>query len=332
MNVLVTGATSLLGRATVELLAARGDHVTVFQRGRFDVLDKAAVTVMQGDVTSMTDVEPAVEGQQAVLHLAAKVGVTGAWSDYERTNVRGTENLLAAARASGVKRFVHVSSPSVAHHGDPLVGADAGPADPDSTRGHYATSKAMAELRALAASSADMPVVVIRPHLVWGPGDEQLVGRIVDRARRGRLALIGSGSALVDTTYVDNAADALVAAIDRADIAVGQALVVSNGQPRTVRELVERITAAAGLGAPQHSVPRAVAFAGGLVAERVWARTGRDDDPPMTSFLAEQLSTAHWFDQRRTREILAWSPTIDLDEGFARLADWYEPGPGAHRA
>ena len=237
--------------------------------------------------------------------------------EYVRANVDGTRVLLAAARAAGVRRFVHVSSPSVAHGGEALVGAAAEPADPTATRGHYATTKAEAELLALDAVGDGFAVVAIRPHLVWGPGDTQLVGRIVERARAGRLALVGSGSALIDTTYVDNAADALVAALDRAPSVTGEALVVSNGEPLTVREILERITAAAGVAPPRLAVPRRLAFAVGLVAERVWDRTGRLDDPPMTSFLAEQLSTAHWFDQRHTRDALGWAPAVSLDEGFA---------------
>ncbi|MEZ5297365.1 MAG: NAD-dependent epimerase/dehydratase family protein [Ilumatobacteraceae bacterium] len=250
-----------------------------------------------GSITDPDVVRSACDGVDAVVHLAAKVGVTGEWAEYETTNVTGTERLIAAARAAGVGRVVHVSSPSVAPRRG-LVGAGAEPADPSSTEGFYATSKAMAEIAALAASSDDMPIVAIRPHLVWGPGDTQLVGRIVERARSGRLALVGSGNALIDTTYVDNAADALIAALDRAPRLGGQAFVVSNGEPRTVAELVHRIVRAAGIDWTERRVPVAVAKEGGSMAERVWRRTGRTDDPPMTSFLAEQLSTAHWFDQR----------------------------------
>ena len=320
MRVLVTGATSLIGRATVDRLVARGDDVTVLQRRASGL---AGVTEVLGSITDAPVVVRACEGADAVIHLAAKVGVTGRWDEYVATNIRATENVLSAAGAARVSRFVHVSSPSVAHAGRALVGAGAGPADPAATRGHYATSKAMAEVAALAASSAAMPVVAIRPHLVWGPGDTQLVGRIVDRARRGRLALVGSGSALIDTTYLDNAADALVAAVDRAPALGGRALVVSNGEPRTVAELVARIAAAAGVTWRPRRVPAAIAKAGGSVVERIWDRTGRTDDPPMTSFLAEQLATAHWFDQRETRDALGWAPSVTLAEGFDRLAEWY---------
>jgi nucleoside-diphosphate-sugar epimerase len=265
-----------------------------------------------------------VQGCEAVVHLAARAAATGAWEAFEATNVRGTKNLIEAAREARVGRFVHVSSPSVAHYGQSLIGASAGRADPNRARGHYAKSKAQAELIALAANSPSFPVVAIRPHLIWGPGDTQLVGRIVDRARAGRLAIVGSGAALIDTTYIDNAADALVAALDRVSQLGGKAFVVTNGQPRTVREMLNRIVMAAGLEPPRLKVPYRVARAGGTVAERIWERKGREDDPPMTAFLADQLGTAHWFDQRETRRALQWEPAVGLEEGFRRLQAWFE--------
>jgi nucleoside-diphosphate-sugar epimerase len=268
-----------------------------------------------------------VAGVDVVIHAAAKVAVTGVWPDYEAANITGTANVLAAARAAGVQRFVQVSSPSVAHAGHSLVGEPAARADPERARGHYSRSKARAELDALAAHTDGFSVVAVRPHLVWGPGDEQLIGRIVERARQGRLAIIGSGAALIDTTYLDNAADAIVAAGDRARELRGRAFVVSNGQPRPVRELLNRIAIAAGLEPPRLRVPVAMARSAGSVLERVWKRTHRADDPPITRFLAEQLSTAHWFDQRETRAALNWQPTVSLDEGFARVAAWFGASP-----
>lgn len=318
-RILVTGATSMIGRAVVERFIARGDDVSTLQRSPSDL----GVHEFNGSVIDAKVVDEAVAGQDTIIHLAAKVDLVGDWEDFVSINVEGTSTVLAAAREAGVKRFVYVSSPSVAHGGESIVGEGAAPADPDTTRGNYATSKAMAEQIALAASSDDMSVVAIRPHLVIGPGDTQLVERILDRARQGRLPLIGSGLALIDTTWVDNAADALIAAGDRADDLGGRAFVVSNGEPRTVHELFARITTAAGIDWSDRSVPKAVAVAGGRLVEQVWDRTHREDDPPMTAFGAEQLSTAHWFDQRETRDALGWAPTVSLAEGFARLAEFY---------
>ena len=181
MKVLVTGASGMLGGAVADALAARGDDVTVLQRRPSGLRHREVLA----DVADPAAVRAAVTGQDAVVHLAAKVDIQGRYRDFARVNITGTRNVVSACRHGGVARLVHVSTPAVAHHGTALVGAPAGPADPRSARGHYARSKAAAEWVALAADAApDGPAtVVVRPHLVWGPGDTQLVGRIIARAR-----------------------------------------------------------------------------------------------------------------------------------------------------
>lgn len=322
-RVLVTGGSGVVGRAAVVALRQRGFDVVTLQRGELPRdLAEMGVACVRGDITDPEAVGRAMTGAAAVVHAAGKVTITGAWEEYERANVDGTRTVLDRARHAGVARFVMVSSPSVAHAGEPLVGDIARPADPARARSHYATSKALAEQHALAANGDGFSVVAIRPHLVWGPGDTQLTARIIERARSGRLVLIGSGAALIDTTYVDNVGAALVAAVERASAAevAGRAFVVSNGEPRTVAEMLTRIAEAAGVAGPSRSVPYAVAHAGGRVLESVWGRSGREGEPPVTAFLAEQLATAHWFDQRQTRAALGWHPQVTIDEGLRRLA------------
>lgn len=324
MRVLVTGGSSLLGSGVTRALHARGDEVTVLQRRPAPVAAELGLTEHLTDLTDTATVAEAMHDADAVIHLAARVGVVGSAEQFHQTNVVGTRAVVAAAQAHGVQRLVFISSPSVAHSGSALSGADTQPADPRHAKGHYSRSKAQAELDVLAADSPELATIVLRPHLIWGPGDTQLVGRIVQRARSGRLMLVSNGRALIDTTYADNAVEAVVAGLDRARAGHGQAFVVSNGEPRTVAELVQRICAAAGVPAPERSVPRPVAWSAGAIAEGVWWLGRRTDDPPMTRFLATQLGTAHWFDQRRVRQTLGWSPRVGLDEGFSRLAASFE--------
>ncbi|PYY64063.1 MULTISPECIES: NAD-dependent epimerase/dehydratase family protein [unclassified Curtobacterium] len=319
MKVLVTGASGFLGQATAAAVRDAGHEVRTFQRRPSGV---SGVQDVAGTMTDDAAIARAVDGVEAVVHLAAKVSLAGDPADFARVNVEGTRSLLGAARAAGVGRFVFVSSPSVAHTGSSLVGADAGPAEPSRARGDYARTKAAAELLALDADAPDFAVVAVRPHLVWGPGDTQLVGRIVERARAGRLPLLDSGAALIDTLYVDNAATAMVAALEHVtdDGVHGNAYVVTNGEPRPVADLLAGICTASGVRPPQWHVPAVVARAAGSVVEAVWRVRPGEDEPPMTRFLAEQLSTAHWFDQRRTRRDLRWTASVSIDEGLERLA------------
>jgi len=319
VRVLVTGASGFLGGAVASAVRDAGHEVRTFQRRPSGVTD---VSDLLGTMTDAAAVARAVDGVEAVVHLAAKVSLAGDPADFERVNVDGTQTLLAAARAAGVSRFVFVSSPSVAHTGSSISGDDAAPASPADARGDYARTKAAAELLALAADAPGFAVVSVRPHLVWGPGDTQLVGRIVDRAARGRLPLLDSGAALIDSCYVDNAASAMVAALDRADAdeVHGNAYVVTNGEPRPVADLLDGICRASGVPTPRWHLPAGVARAAGSLVEAVWRVRPGADEPPMTRFLAEQLSTSHWFDQRRTRRDLRWEPAVSIDEGLRRLA------------
>ena len=324
-SVLVTGASGMLGGAVATTLRDRGASVRAFQRRPADIDGIEDVT---GSLTEPEDVARAVRGVDAVIHLAAKVSISGPEHEYRQINIEGTRHVIDALRAQGGGALVNVSSPSVAHLGRAIVGLDATAADPDRARGPYARTKAAAELLAMAADGTDgLQVTSIRPHVVWGPGDTQLVGRIVDRARTGRLPLLDQGMALIDTTFVTNAAEAIVAGWDRIEAVHGESFVVSNGEPRTVRDVFAGWCAAAGVPAPSLRIPGAAARFAGRAIERIWETRPGHDEPPMTEFLAEQMSTAHWFDQRRTRERLQWTPRISMDEGNALLADWFREHP-----
>ena len=317
MKVLATGASGVLGRAVVRALQDAGHEVRTLQRRPSGV---PGAEDLLGSVTDPDATASAVAGVDAVVHLAAKVSLAGDPGEFHAVNVEGTRTLLDAAAAAGVSRIVHVSSPSVAHAGHALAGVGAEPADPVGARGEYARTKAEAELLALSRAGDAASLVVIRPHLVWGPGDTQLIARVVDRARRGRLPLLNGGTALIDSTYVDNAASGIVAALDRVDDVSGRAYVLTNGEPRPVGDLLAGICRASGVRPPRFSVPAGLARAAGGLVERAWAVRPGSDEPPMTRFLAEQLSTAHWFDQTEIRRDLRWTPAVSIDEGLCRLA------------
>lgn len=325
MKVLVTGTGSLLLGGIASELVRRGDDVVCLQRRSSAFVGHQNAHQVLADICDADAVAQAAQGCDAIIHGAARVGIVGSQKEFFDTNVTGTKNILQAAEQHSISRLVFVSTPSVAHTGDSLIGAPAGEAEIGRSRSYYAESKAIAERTVLNARNEHLAVVAIRPHLVWGPGDTQLVGRIVERAASGHLAVIGTGNALVDSTYIDNAISAHIAALDALHIGSacdGKAYVISNGEPRTVNELMRSMCGAAGIPFEPRHVSLAMGIRLGSVIERLWPLM-KSSEPPLTRFVAEQLGTAHWFDQRAVQQDLGWTPQVSLDEGFQRLTQWF---------
>jgi len=323
VRALVTGGGGFLGGAVVRALVARGDEVVSLARSDYPALRELGVQTVRGDLADPPAVLSAAQGCDVVLHVAAKAGIWGSAADFERSNVEGTRSVVAACRTLGISRLVHTSTPSVVHDGGSIAGGDESLPYARHFSSDYPRTKAVAERLVLGAADDALATVALRPHLVWGPGDTQLVPRILQRARAGRLRLVAGGTAVIDTTYVD---DAVAAHLDAADrlapgaACSGRAYFITSGEPRPVRDVVNAILAAAGLPPETRSVPLPVAEAAGGALERVWRLLRRQDDPPMTRFLARQLATDHWFDISAARRDLGYAPAVGLDEGFRRLA------------
>jgi 2-alkyl-3-oxoalkanoate reductase len=322
VRVLVTGGGGFVGGAVVRALLTRGDEVVSLARGDYPQLRALGVQTVRGDLAERDVVLTAAQGCEAVVHVAAKAGIWGAVREYERSNVEGTRSVLAACRTLGISRLVHTSTPSVVHAGRSIEGGEESLPYAEHPESPYARTKAEAERLVLSAADSALGTVALRPHLVWGPGDTQLVPRILDRARRGRLRFVDGGRALIDTTYVDDAVAAHLCALDALTPQApcsGRAYFISSGDPRPVRDVVNAILAAGGLPPEHRSVPLPVALAAGTAAEALWRVLRRDDEPPMTRFLARQLATAHWFDISAARRDVGYAPRVGLDEGFRRL-------------
>lgn len=325
MKVLVTGGGGFLGQALCRALLAQGHAVASFSRSRHAALDALGVRQLQGDLGDADAVLRAFgEGFDAVLHNAAKAGTWGSYQSYFDANVIGTRNVIAACRAHGIGRLVHTSTPSVVHratHPVEGLGADEVPYG-EGVKAHYATTKIIAEREALAANDATLAVVALRPRLIWGPNDTQILPKLVARARSGRLRLVGDGRNLVDTTYIDNAAQAHVqalAALHPGAACAGRAYFISNGEPWPLREVLNGLLRAAGAPAVEKTIPFRAAYAVGAVCEGLWTALPLPGEPPMTRFLAEQLSTAHWYAMAPAARDFGYVPQVSMAEGMARL-------------
>ena len=323
MKALVTGGGGFLGLAVVRKLRERGDEVRSFSRSAYPALDDLGAESVRGDLAEETDIIDAASGCDIVFHLAAKAGVWGPASSYERTNVVGTDNVLKACGAAAIKRLVYTSTPSVIFAGTDQIGVDESAPYPERYLNDYSRTKSIAERRVLESNGENLATVSLRPHLIWGPGDPHLVPRLLDRARSGRLRLLGDRPNQVDSVYVDNAADAHILAADRlapGSAIAGKAYFITQGEPLALADLINRILAAGGLAPVERRISPRLAYFLGAALEGAYGLLGIDREPPMTRFVARQLSTAHWFDISAARRDLGYAPAISLDEGMKRLA------------
>ncbi|MFO0848172.1 MAG: NAD-dependent epimerase/dehydratase family protein [Gemmataceae bacterium] len=323
MNALVTGGGGFLGGAVVRKLLARGDTVRSFTRTAYPWLAELGVEQAHGDLTDADAVANAVAGCDVVFHVAAKAGVWGRPTDFFATNVTGTLNVLAACKRHRVRRLVYTSTPSVVHGGGSIEGGDESLPYPAHFEADYPATKAEAEKAVLAANGPDLATVSLRPHLIWGPGDPHLIPRVLARAKAGKLRRIGDQPVTVDVTYVDNAADAHLLAADRlapGPAVAGKAYFISNGEPVELWAFLNRVLADAGLPPVTKSVSVWKAKLAGRVLERVYRTLRLRAEPPMTRFVASQLSTSHWYDITAARRDLGYVPVVSVEEGLKRLA------------
>lgn len=327
MKVLVTGGAGFLGQALCRALRAEGHEVASFQRSHSPALEAMGVRQVRGDLADAAAVHAAFAGQEAIFHNAAKAGAWGRVESYFAANVTGTRHVLAAMRAHGIPTLVYTSTPSVTHSGrTPVEGGDESTPCGTRFKAPYPATKLIAEQEVLAANGPVLATVALRPRLIWGPGDTQLLPRLAERAKAGRLRFVGGGHNRMDTTYIGNAADAHIAAFKAlrpGAACAGKAYFISNGEPREVRRIVNDMLQAAGIAPVQGSVPYGVAYAAGAVLEAAWTMLRLQGEPPMTRFLAEQLSTPHWYDISAAARDFGYVPRVSMDEGLRRLAEWW---------
>ncbi|MBF0409462.1 MAG: NAD-dependent epimerase/dehydratase family protein [Candidatus Riflebacteria bacterium] len=323
----VTGGGGFLGFAIVKALREKNVKVKSFSRNSYPQLEKIGVEHVKGELTNPEDLTRAMNGCNIVFHVAAKAGMSGAYEDYYNTNYLGTVNVIDACRSNGIKRLVYTSSPSVIFDGKDMEGVDESVPYPEHYEAHYPKTKAMAEKAVIAANASEFATVALRPHLIWGPGDNNLIPRILSRARAGRLRIIGENKNKVDTIYIDTAANAHILAAERlfpGSPVSGKKYFISQGDPRFLWDIVNAILVAAGEKPLSSSISAKKAYYIGYVLEMIWKIFCISGEPPMSRWVAQEMATAHWFNISAARKELNFNPEISIEEGMKRLAESFQ--------
>ncbi len=323
---LVTGGTGFLGRRLVERLLSAGRQVTVLARNPARDLEQRGVTFVRAALHETAAVRAACAGVETVFHVAARVGVWGPYDDYFRTNVLGTRALIEGCREQGVRRLVYTSTPSVVYNGRDLAGADESLPLTTACPSNYPLTKAIAEQEVLAANGPLLRTIALRPHLIWGVGDPHLVPRVLERARAGRLRIVGSGTNRVDMVHVENAVDAHLlaeAALLRSGTdtrrAEGRAYFITNGEPVVLWDWINGLLRSLGEPPVIRRISFRAAVAAGAACELAWRCLPLRGEPPMTRFVAAELARDHWFDITAARRDLGYAPKVTMADGTAEL-------------
>lgn len=322
-KVLITGAGGFLGSYIAKELARKGGYeLYSFSRSTHPALNQLKVTQRYGDLANYQEVKLALEGMDAVIHTASMVAMWGRYVDFYRTNVTGTENILKAMKELGIKKLIYTSTPSVAFEHDSLCGVDESTPAPVNYLSYYAQTKAMAERLVLLANCPEFSSVALRPHLIFGPGDLNLVPRVIEAQQKGRLKIVGDGENLVDVTYVENAAIAHIMALEKLTPShpiAGKAYFLGQG-PIKLWDFTNTILKKAGLPPVTKKISIHSAYRVGFLLECLFKLFRiYKVQPPMTRFVALQLGKSHYFSHHNLEQDLGFRPLISIDEGIERL-------------
>lgn len=321
MKILVTGGGGFLGQAICRQLVAQGDEPIAFQRNESRTLADTGIAQHRGDIRRPHDLLAAARGCEAIIHTAGKAGAWGDPRVYQEINVDGTQNVLDTCRSLAIQRLVFTSSPSVTHGNRDVENGDESLPYPERFAAAYPATKAAAERLVIEADGNGLYTVSLRPHLVWGPGDNQLLPRLLERARRGTLKLPGADK-LIDATYIDNAARAhllALTALEHNPACRGKTYFISNNEPWPQAKIIAALLAAVGTDISIKAMPGWTARLAGSLSEALWRLTKHPGEPPITRWAAEQLSTAHWYNISAARREIGYEPLITMREGLERL-------------
>jgi len=312
----VTGGSGFIGGRLIERLVGEGWRVRALARSDEAArkVEERGADAVHGDLGDGGAMRGGAHGCAYAFHAAAHLGASGDWEAFERVNVQGTKDLLAACRDAEVKRFVHVGTEASLMAGTPLVEADERtPLRPDSPAPYPAT-KAKAEIAVLAASEEDVfETVSVRPRFVWGRGDTTLLPNIAAQVRAGKFAWIAGGRNRTSTTHVDNVVEGLLAGALRG-LPGNAYFVLDAGGPVVFREFLGELLRTQDVEPPERSVPRPVARALMEVGERL-----RPADPPLPRFAYWVASQDCILDDTKARTTIGYTPVKSREDGLAEL-------------
>jgi nucleoside-diphosphate-sugar epimerase len=318
-SIFITGGSGFVGQHVIQALSRKGNLVRALAR-----TDEAARRItavggvpVHGDLASADELARKLDGSEAVIHAAAKVEQWGSYDDFYAVNVRGTENVLEAARRSGVKRLVHVGTEASLVGGPPLRRITEEFAAPQRSVGLYPATKRLAEERVLAANCPELETLVVRPRFIWGRGDTSLLPQLVNAVRQRRFMWISGGRYLTSTCHVSNVVEGIGLALEHGR--GGHVYFLTDGEPTEFRSFITALLATQGLEAPTGSIPRPVAKLLAHVFEGVWRAFNLAGEPPLTRTVVLLMGEEVSVSDAKARRELGYTGSVSRERGLEEM-------------
>ncbi len=335
-KVLITGASGFVGSTLIKALLDLGFHVNTLQRGNYPELNLANVTnfkanLAQIDSHNLEIIKESIRGVEIIFHVASKIGMWGNYDDYYQTNVIGTKNLLQLAKENHIKYFIYTSTPSVVFGKDDICGKDESIDYPKLHLNYYGKTKRIAEELILSSASSNFFTAAIRPHLIFGPGDKQLIPKVIKAHIEQKLKIIGDGNNLVDVSFIDNVIDAhlklLLQMLTDPKKVSGKPYFIGQNSPVKLWDFTNTIFDGIGLKPVTKKIPLKTAYYLGATIEVFFKILNiKNYDPPMTRFIALQLGKSHYFSHQNAINDFGYEEVVSTEEGLKLLIDDYRSG------
>jgi nucleoside-diphosphate-sugar epimerase len=325
MKVLVTGGTGFLGKATSLKLIELGHTVSIVGRNAKtgSELEKKGIRFFKTDLSDNEGINKACHGQEVVIHSAALASPFGKYEKFYEANVIGTQNVLDSCYKHGVRRFVNLSTPSLYFDYTSRLNIKESDPLPKKQVTAYGATKLLADQEVEAAAKKGLETISLRPRAIFGPEDQTVLGRLIKAAEKGTAPLINGGKSYVDLTYIDNVVDAVLLAMQAGPEALGKVFNITNGEPLTSKEMMERVFSRLKLQVKYKKFPFWTAYAAAAALDNYYVLFKEGQEPPMTRYTVGLLSKSQTLDITQARTVLKYTPKISLNDGFDRYAKWW---------
>lgn len=300
-RVLVTGGSGFLGSHILKMLSDNHFIGVSYQRNFSQKLHDQKIEQFLGDLSDEHALRLALKDVHAVIHCASKVGMSLDKASFIHANLHGTQTLIKIMKEMKIQKLIYTSTPSVIFSENDVISGNEDLPYPKKFYSHYAYSKMLAEKFALESANDDFYVIALRPHLIFGKGDQNLIPRVIESKKLNRLKIIGSGNNLVDVIPVHNAALAHILALKKISKDFNEKVYFIGQGPVNLWAFINQTLDYAGLPPVDKKISIKVAFAVGFVIEKLLTVLGKKEiHPPMSRFIALSLGKSHYFDHTRS--------------------------------